>query len=217
MFTRLRAFLLILSAFAAAPAIAQAPAAAPAQTQTDPNAPALSEPYQDWTLRCFNVASPAPCDILQVAVNRQSQQRMLSATIAYIPARSAFAMQIAVPLGVTLSKGLTLNAGDHTLKNVHFARCARDGCYIEIVVDEPTIQALGKAGQSTTIVIYPYNQNKEFKLPLSLKGFDAAIARLKVLAAQRATRVPAQAAPGATPAAPAPARTPARPATPPGH
>src|SRR5262249_38029640 len=147
-----------------------APAPAPAAgAQQDPNAPVLSEPYDDWTLRCFNVRGPAPCDILQVAVNRQSQQRVLSASIAYVPERSAYAVQIAVPLGVTLAKGMTLNAGDHTLKNVHYTRCVRDGCYVEILVDDPTIQALAKVGQATQVIVYPYGRNTDAKLPLSLK------------------------------------------------
>lgn len=198
---------LVAAAFAAAPALAQsAPAApaAPAAQPRNPNAPVLTEAFEDWTLRCFNVRGPAPCDILQVAVNKQNQQRVLSVSTAFVPERNAFAMQIVAPLGVALAKGLTLNAGDHTLKSVHFNRCNREGCYIEIIVDNETIAALSKLGASTMIVVYPYGRNTDAKLPLSLKGFGAAIARLKVVATQRAVHITS--APGGTaPATPAPA------------
>ena len=196
-------------------------AQAPAPAQQDPNAPVLSETFDDWTLRCFNVRGPAPCDMLQVAVNRQTKQRVLSVSIAFVPERNAFAMQIVVPLGVALAKGLTVNAGDHTMKNVHFNRCSREGCYVEVIVDSDTVTALGKVGASTMLVVQPYGKNTDAKLPLSLKGWNSAVARLKVVAAQRATRTGApQTTPGAAPApAPAPAHPPAHaPAAPaPGH
>jgi invasion protein IalB len=200
---------LLAAAFGATPALAQAAPAAPAAAPVDPNAPVLTEAFEDWTLRCFNVRGPAPCDILQVAVNKQNQQRVLSVSTAYVPERNAFAMQIAVPLGVALAKGMTLNAGDRTIKGAHYNRCNREGCYVEIIVDNETIAALSKLGASTMIVVYPYGRNTDAKLPLSLKGFPAAIARLKVVATQRAVRTTA--APGTAPAPATPAPAPATP------
>lgn len=228
MFTRMRAFLIAASAVSliAGAAVAQAPAAAPAAggaQPRDPNGPVLTENYQDWTLRCFNVRGPAPCDMLQVAVNKQTQQRVISFSLAYVPERSAYALQIVAPLGVQLGKGLTLNAGDKTLKNIHFTRCGREGCFIEILIDPATVDALARLGATTNLVVYPYGRTTEAKLPLSLKGFSQSVARLKVLAAERATHS-APTPHASAPAAPAPAApvahapaAPAHPATPPHH
>jgi invasion protein IalB len=202
-----------LSVFVAAALIAGATQAlaqqAPAQPR-NPNAPVLNESFQDWSLRCFNVRGPAPCDMLQVSVNKQTQQRVLLISLAYIPQRTAFALQIVVPLGVAISKGLTLNAGNKTLRNVRYNRCTREGCFVEAIIDSATVDALGKVGASTTVVVYPYGRTNDAKLPLSLKGFNQGIARLRVVASQRAVRTatPAPATPAA-PVAPAPAPAPA--------
>ncbi len=222
MFTRTFLLSLPVIAVAATAALAQAPAAAPAAAQQrDPSAPVLTENYEDWTLRCFNVRGPAPCDMLQVAVNKQTQQRVISVSLAYVPERSAYALQIIAPLGVTFSKGLTLGAGQRSLKNVHFTRCSREGCVIEILVDAATIDAIGKMGATTNIIVYPYGRTTEAKLPLSLKGWNTSVQRLKVVAAQRATRssgTQTAPAPSPAPATPAPAAPhPAAPATPPPH
>jgi invasion protein IalB len=189
-------------------ALAQAPAAAPAPAaaaQRDPNAPVLTETHQDWTLRCFNVRGPAPCDMQQMAANRQ-RQRVLSVSLAYIPQNDRYALQVVVPLGIAIAKGMTLNAGDKTLRGVRFNRCSRDGCFVELIVDAATVDALSKVGAQTLIIVFPYGQTKDVKLPLSLKGFVPALARLKVVARERhvPSRQPAAPRPGA-PAAPAPA------------
>jgi invasion protein IalB len=208
----IRTIACLAALFSASAALAQqaaAPAAAPAQQQRprNPNAPNLTETQGDWTIRCFNVRGPAPCEILQVAVNKESQQRVLSVSIAYVPQRTAFALQVAVPLGVSVAKGMTLNAGPKTMRGVHYSRCTRDGCFVEVIVDSATIDALARVGASTNILVYPYGRTTDAKLPLSLKGFAPAVVRLKQLAQQRAVATPA----GQQGAAPAPA-APARPA-----
>ena len=190
------------------PALAQQ--AAPAAAQRNPNGPVLTETKQDWTLHCFNVRGPAPCDIQQMAGNKQ-RQRVLSVSIAYIPQNDRYALQVVVPLGVAIAKGMTLNAGAKTLRNVRYNRCNRDGCFVEVIIDAATIDAVSRLGAQTQIVVYPYRQTNEIKLPLSLKGFGEALVRLKeearkrhVPTAQRPAAAPGTAAP-ARPAAPAPA------------
>jgi invasion protein IalB len=188
-------------------ALAQAPAR-PAAQQRNLNTPTLSEVHQDWTLRCFNVRGPAPCEILQESANQQ-RQRVLSVSFAFIPQRNAFAMQIVAPLGVAIGKGLTLNAGERPLRNMRFSRCSRQGCFVELIVDQASVDAIARAAQGTVVVI-PYGQTNEVKLPMSLKGFAASLARLKTVAREKYT--PSAAAPGAAaparPAAPAPAPAP---------
>jgi len=220
MLSRMRAFLtiaLIAAATSATGALAQQ-----APAQADPNIPTLNEPYGDWSVRCFNLRGPAPCYMIQVAVNKQNQQPVIVVSIAYVPEPNAFRTQIIVPLGVALSKGLTLNAGDHTLKGAHFNRCNRAGCYVEGMIDNDTVAALAKVGQATTMDIVFYGKTVVTKLPLSLKGFTAAVARLRVVATQRATRTQ-QSAPAPAPAAPTPAphvpvtHAPVTPTPAPGH
>ena len=174
----------------AAPA-ATAPAAAPtAQPVVDPNL-ALNEPHENWSVRCFRVESPAPCDVLQIGTNSETQQRVLLISIAYLPARDAYAMQLIVPLGVQLSRGMTLAAGENSLTAISFNRCERDGCYVEMALPQATIDTLASMTEDTTITILPYNQAEALTLPFSVTGFAAAMARMKEEAEARAVE-PAQ-------------------------
>jgi len=177
---------------AAAPAVPAAPPApAPAaQPAVDPNL-VLNEAQEDWSVRCFRVDSPAPCDVLQVGTSSETQQRVLLISIAYVPSRDAYAMQIIVPLGVELSQGLTLAAGEASLTNLPFTRCERDGCYVETALPQPTIDALSAMTANTTISIIAFNEDQTLELPFSVAGFAAAMARMREEAENRAVEPPA--------------------------
>jgi len=220
------ATLAVISGFIAVPgaALAQAPTApqaAPALAQ-DPNAPAaqqfsINQNVGDWVVRCVaaGVKSPAPCEVLQSTVNKDNKQRISSFSIAYVPSRDTYAMQIVVPTGVALAKGLALGP---TLKGIKFTRCERDGCYVESLLDNAAVTSISGAGKATTIGVVGYGKDTEIKLPVSLTGFPEAMDRMKTFARERAVALPANTAvlPSTTaptaapaPAAPAP-RTPAK-------
>jgi invasion protein IalB len=230
--------LLLTVSHAQAAAAPAAPAAAPAQAPAagqppNPNAPpapqfSINQPYGDWAVRCAleTVKSPAPCDVIQLTVNQDTKQRIMSFSLAFVPSREAYALQLIVPIGVALSRGLSIGTGDRPLENVKYTRCERDGCYVELLIDEPTIdamQAVAGDGKSTNVTVVSYGQFTQLNLPVSLKGFPEAMDRMKTLAKQRAIAIPAstQTPPpasgtpraGAAPAA-APAPAPAKPAAP---
>src|SRR6266852_5674033 len=207
-------------------ALAQQPPAPAAAPPADPNAAAaqqfsINQNVGDWVVRCVltSVKSPAPCEVLQSTVNKDNQQRISSLSIAYVPSRESYAMQIVVPTGVALAKGLTLAP---PLNAVKFTRCERDGCYVEMLIDNATITSLAGAGKAATIGVVGYGRDNEIKLPVSLTGFPEAMDRMKTFAKDRAVALPNNApvlpsagpvAAAPAPAAPAaPARAPARPA-----
>jgi invasion protein IalB len=172
----------------ALPAAPPAPAAAP--PAVDPNL-VVNEAQEDWSVRCFRVESPAPCDVLQIGTSSETQQRVLLISIAYVPSRDAYAMQIIVPLGVELSQGLTLAAGEASLTSLRFTRCERDGCYVETGLPQPTIDALSAMAEGTTITITAFNEDETIELPFSVSGFAAAMARMREEAEARAVEPPA--------------------------
>ena len=96
----------------------------------------INQNVGDWVVRCVQTAvkSPAPCEVLQVT----DQQRQQAAAFEP-PSRSPMfqaviaAMQVVVPAGVALGKGL-LQLGPST-QGLKFTRCEIDGCYVESVVD----------------------------------------------------------------------------------
>src|SRR5260221_8185237 len=207
--------------------VAQQPPAPAAAPPADPNAAAaqqfsINQNVGDWVVRCVltSVKSPAPCEVLQSTVNKDNQQRISSLSIAYVPSRESYAMQIVVPTGVALAKGLTLAP---SLNSVKFTRCERDGCYVEMLIDNAAIPSLAGAGKAATIGVVGYGQANEIKLPVSLTGFPEAMDRMKTFAKDRAIALPnnapvlpssgpVTAAPSAAAPAAAAARAPAKPA-----
>jgi invasion protein IalB len=196
----------------AAPAPAAPPAAAPAPAAAPPAAPgapaqptaaqaaaaqaaanlAVNETIGDWTLRCFRVEAIAPCDIIQVASQQETQRRVLLVSIAHVPSSNVYWMQVVVPLAVSLAKGMSVAAGEQSLTGLKFSRCERDGCYVEIQVPEPTIQALSALEMPSSITISAYGNDQVANLPLSVNGFAMAITRLRTEARIRARNPPAQ-------------------------
>jgi invasion protein IalB len=180
---------------------ALAQAAAPAQGAGDAgSAPAnpaaqqfsVNTPIGDWAVRCAltTLKSPAPCDVIQLTVNQDSKARIMSFSLAFVPSRDTYAMQVIVPTGVALQRGMTLALGEQELNGVKFTRCERDGCYVEALVDAATVNALAAAGASTNVIIVGYGQTNEVTLPVSLNGFSDALNRMRTLSRERAIPLP---------------------------
>jgi len=170
------------------PAIAAPASAAPAAAQqpvVNPNM-LVNELHGDWSVRCFNVESQAPCDILQIGTNAESQQRVSLTSIAYLPNSQSYAAQIIVPLGVALSRGLSLEAGAAPLVGLKFNRCEVDGCYVEIAFPQATIDALSTLTENTLITVIAYGQGDTLELPFSITGFAEAIEHMRAEAEDRA-------------------------------
>jgi invasion protein IalB len=180
-----------------------APPAAPGAAPAPPGAPqySINQSVGDWVVRCVQttIKSPAPCEVMQTTVNKDTKQRISAFSLAYVPSRDAYAMQVVVPTGVALSKGLQLGPA---LTGAKFNRCERDGCYVEMLADNAVIASLSGAGKETTIAVVGYGQANEIKLPVSLTGFPEALDRMRGYAKDRAVALPNNANP--LPSAPAP-------------
>ena len=125
--------------------------AAQAQDQAAaPQAPAAPTDVKgigDWTVRCFPVNSPSPCEMYFEGDDKNSRQRILGVSIAYIPSADRHLIQIAVPLGVSIPKGLVVQTDQFTSSPLHYRRCDRAGCYVEMVIDKDTLQTLIHSSQ----------------------------------------------------------------------
>jgi invasion protein IalB len=201
MFRNLAKFAFASALLAALPAsaLAQTQAASPAPETPAPAPPgapqySLSQSVGDWVVRCVQttVKSPAPCEVMQTTVNKDTKLRISAFSIAFVPSRDAYAIQIVVPTGVALAKGLQLGTA---LSGAKFDRCERDGCYVEMLLDNAAIASLSGAGKATTIGVVGYGQANEIKLPVSLNGFPEAMDRMKGYAKDRAVALPNNASP----------------------
>jgi len=180
----------LLPALAVSPASAQAP---------QPQQPAKI--IGDWGVHCAAAASPAPCEMQQTATQSKTHRRVSSVSIALVPKQNRYILQIAVPLGVALSKGMKIIATGYNGKAMAYRRCDSAGCYVEGLSDAKTIDALGGATGAAKIEVASMN-GRTVDLPFSLRGFADARKEMEDRAREKAGSAPA--APPATPAATAP-------------
>ncbi len=165
-----------------------------------PLQPSESKTVGDWTVRCYPVASPSPCDMYELLANKQTNQRVMSLSLAYMPAGDRHVIQIAVPLGVSIPSGLIIESDTYMSPALHYRRCDRAGCYVEMIFDNAAVTSLANATGPAKIKIVA-DGGKVFEIPFSLKGYSDAHGAMVDLARKKTTK-PAQ---PTTPATPAPA------------
>ena len=153
----------------------------------------------DWTVRCFPIQSPSPCDIFQEQDYQKTGQRVLSISIAYVPSMDKHAIQISVPLDISIPKGVTLQTDTYTSPVLKYRRCDRNGCYIEMAVDNGLVEGLAKSGDKGKVNIAADN-GKNYTLNFSLKGFSQA--HDDMVAQARAKAKPVEQSAAAAPAKP---------------
>jgi invasion protein IalB len=175
------------------------PGVALAQNAARPGAPAQAtdiKPIGDWTVRCFAGSSTSPCDMYEELDDKESHQRILSVSIAYIPSADKHVIQIAVPLGISIPKGVVIQADKYTSAVLPYRRCDQAGCYVEMILPNDVIDSLSHAGPKASMKIVS-DDDKPFELHFSLDGFTAAHDAMTDLAKQKEKAAPA------APAAPA--------------
>jgi invasion protein IalB len=153
---------------------------------------------EDWFVRCFQIESPSPCDMYQELDNRDTRQRILSLSIAYVPSLDRHALQVTVPLDIAIPKGLVLQTDSYKSPVLKYRRCDRNGCYVEQAVDNALVEGLARSGAAGKVNIVA-DSGKAFSLNFSLKGFAAAHDDMVAQARAKAKAVEKPAAPAAAP------------------
>jgi invasion protein IalB len=153
----------------------------------------------DWAVRCFPIQSASPCDMFQQQDAKDSKQRVLSLSIAFIPHLNQHAIQISVPLGVAVQPGVVIHDGNFSSKVMPYRRCDRAGCYVEMLLDNSVIDQLSHGGDTAMIKVTA-DDGKQYDLKFSLKGFSAAHDSMADLAKQKAKTPPPAPAASDTPA-----------------
>lgn len=177
-------------------------AMAQTQAQTPPPQPDVKM-VGDWAVRCFPVSSPSPCDMYQELGDKNTHQRILSISIAYVPSVDRNGIVISVPLEVSIPKGLVIQTDNFTSPTLKYRRCDRSGCYVEMPMDAASIASLSKSGPDAHIKIAA-DSGKEFNLTFSLNGFSSAYDQMVKLNKEKAKPISNQ--PAAATGQPAPAK-----------
>jgi invasion protein IalB len=171
-----------LAAFASAALFALL--ATPLHAQQAPAGPNETKVIGDWTVRCFAAKSASPCDMFQLLADKRSGRRVLSLSIAYLPAQDKHIIQISLPLGVALAKGIVVSTNAYTSPTLHYRRCDRGGCYVEGLVDNSTVDALARSTANSQVQFTAYG-GRPYELKFSLNGFAEAHNTMSDLARAR--------------------------------
>lgn len=135
-----------------------------------------SEVFDTWRVRCVTTPSPAPCTMYQQITASQTGNQLLDAiSIAYVPSVDRYTMQVIVPLGMSIPKGLTLQTDTYTSPLLHYRSCDRNGCYVQAPVDKTIVQGLASSspdGKAKINVVV--DSGKHYGLSFFLKGFSTA-------------------------------------------
>jgi invasion protein IalB len=191
---RALAALLTVSALAATPALAQDDTSAPAQqapaqqAPKKPVGPTIMKTFGGWDVRCYPVASPAPCDIWEAIAFKKSNRLAASVSVVFVPSRNEYLMQFIVPLEVDLAKGVKVVAGNFTSPTLPFHHCDRIGCFVGVAGGNAIIDAL--KNQSTMKLRVSFFRSKSVDIGVPLKGFTEARTEMAELAKQKATSAP---------------------------
>jgi len=147
----------------------------PASAQS-PNA--LSETYEDWTVRCERVDEQRRCWMVQ-SLQRQDGDRVLQLEFVIVDGETRLAML--APFGLLLEAGAGLVVDGSALETLAFKTCLPVGCVVEKEPDDTLLGAL-RRGEVLTIGFQIAERGEPFRLELSLSGFTAAHNRLRALA-----------------------------------
>ena len=159
-----------------------------AEAPAPPAAPPDVKTVGDWEVRCFAVKNGHPCDMFQQMANKETQQRILSISLAYDPSLDKHLLQITVPLDVSIQKGVTVQSDNYTSPVFKYRMCTREGCFVQLIPENSFFEGLAKSGADGKINIVGDN-GKAYGLQFSLKGFMAA--HDDMVAQARAKAVPA--------------------------
>jgi invasion protein IalB len=159
----------LISYFGAA-AVALLALAVPAAAQTGQTE---ARKMDDFVVRCLPVQNASPCDMYQEVGNNQTQQRLVTLSIAYMPSANRHIIVISVPLGVLIDRGAVIETSGFTTEPMQIRRCDRGGCYVEAVAPQALIDGFKKASPQGKIKVVG-DDDKPYEFPLSFNGFSAA-------------------------------------------
>ncbi|WP_195174793.1 invasion associated locus B family protein [Mesorhizobium sp. INR15] len=128
--------------------------------------------FGTWKTECAEKAPKPNCQV--IVRSAVGDQIALVLGIAR-PTKGGARMQMAVPLGLAIDKGVTIKVGVYS-NTFPISRCTAQGCLVEGEVPQAFIEALQK-GNGGAAIIYS-SDSQTIKLPLPAKSFAEAYASI---------------------------------------
>jgi invasion protein IalB len=157
------------------------PHSAPQRTPiTLPNgADEVKEIYGDWGVICRMIQSTKRCSAGHYQFDEKQQALMFSIEI-FPPQDGGYAVAVTMPFGLSLPDGIILKLDGQVFERGGFATCFLGGCLVPLKFTSANIETM-KSAKTLTVDAKAYAGGNDARLSVSLKGFSAAIERLRSL------------------------------------
>lgn len=141
----------------------------PAQAQTP--AGTVKSTHGAWSIICDTPAgaSAEQCAMMQNVIAEDRPEVGLSVVVLRTADNKAEILRVLAPLGVLLPNGLGLNVDGKDIGRAYFVRCFQDGCYAEVILEQPLVDTLSK-GKAATFIVFQ-TPEEGIGIPVDLKGF----------------------------------------------
>ena len=176
--------ILAFSSWAAAqtlqPKAVQPPEAqqSPIPEAQQPTSPQGQPAPPQWALGCSNTQAGLDCSATQsILVAQGGRNVRVSALVRIPPDTKKPVLLLALPLGVYLPSGVTLQFGNGGPKAIPFQSCNPSGCVAEYAIAQAEIASL-QNGTGLTLSVQTVDKTS-FKFNLPAAGFAAAYAKIK--------------------------------------
>ena len=142
--------------------------------------PKNDQAFGDWKAFCGkNEEGVEACYVFQSLLLKQKDKQvpLLYVAAGYPPKQDKLILRFRVPLGVLLPAGITFRVDERKAAQYGYSYCDKSGCWANMTLGDDELWAL-KAGNKA-FVTFTDLHNKGFAIPVSLKGFTAAVNSLK--------------------------------------
>ncbi|MGC1465711.1 MAG: invasion associated locus B family protein [Pseudolabrys sp.] len=149
-------------------------AAVPALAQQQSNVPATGS---DWRVECTNSGKTLDCRVFSEVIESKSRQIITTLTIRYPQETKKPVMMIQVPLGVLVTKAITVAVDNGRPEQLMIQTCTQSGCAAGNQIPEPLIASMS-SGKELKIVFYNVN-SQPVTVTMPLAGFALAYNKVK--------------------------------------
>lgn len=129
--------------------------------------------HGSWSIICDTPGGAATeqCALMQNVVAEDRPEVGLSVVVLRTADNRAEILRVLAPLGVLLPNGLGLNVDGKDIGRAYFVRCFQDGCYAEVILEQPLLDTL-KTGEAATFIVFQ-TPEEGIGIPVDLAGFSA--------------------------------------------
>jgi len=156
-----------------------ADAAKPAAKAASGEKPADTKKFDDWVVACGvpKDQTKKVCHAVQTLTNKEDGKRVMQIMVGYPEGATDPVAIFVLPLGYLLQAGGKFELDGKDMGVLGAERCVQSGCIVPLGLDSEMLSKF-KNGTGGKIVV-TIAKDKTVDLPMSLKGFSAALGELK--------------------------------------